>query len=87
MILKFIFKFLNRTFIVQNHSKTKIFAGKTLNMMILSSLVSSPRNVLSIPAFYLKNFFDRKHPLYGFFQKNFSTEILKILQKVAPIGF
>ena len=66
----------------------KIFAGKTLNMMILSSLASSPRNVLSIPAFYLKNFFWPETPFkWIFFKKNFPTENLKILQKVAPIGF
>ena len=67
--------------------KKNIFAGNTLNMMILSSLASSPRNVLSIPAFYLKKIFDRKPPLNGFFQKKFSHKKSSNPPKSSPHRF
>ena len=52
-------------------SRKTIFVANTLNMMISASLVNSPRNVLSIPAFNLRKKKFDGGTLYMDFDKKF----------------
>ena len=57
--------------------KKTIFAPSMQNMMISSSLASSPKNVLSIPAFNLKKKFTANTLYMDFDQKIFPQKFLR----------